>query len=120
MGLTQEELSKFEYGGLVILDIGCLRSVVGIEWVLMHIRFLKAHGEWFKLTPEAENFRFGDGHRRVSKFLFEFEAGIFGRTGVLSFSVVMSKCPPLLSRPACSKFGPEHSLQDAHSDDIGA
>ena len=89
----------------VILDLGCLKSVVGTKWMNQLIGRWKEAKRWFKVYPEKEVFRFGSGGTLTSRFAVNLLASFCGKPVVLCFSVVEGECPPLLSRPACTQLG---------------
>lgn len=65
----------------------------------------RSQQRWFKIVPESEQFQFGNGETLQSRFHVQFETVIAGSHVVLGMSVVGGKCPPLLSRHACSQLG---------------
>lgn len=89
----------------VIIDLSCVKSVVGIRWMSELIKERKANHRWFRVFPEDEQFRFGNMQTLKSKYNVHFEAILAGTHVVLSMSVVPGDCPPLLSRDACSQLG---------------
>eukprot|EP00438_Fugacium_kawagutii_P010864 Skav216248 [mRNA] locus=scaffold20:99205:112201:+ [translate_table: standard] len=89
----------------VILDLGCVKSVVGLTWMSELVKEWKIHHRWFRVFPEEEQFQFGNMQTLKSKYNVHFEAILAGTHVVLSMSVVPGDCPPLLSRHACSQFG---------------
>ena len=101
----------------IILDIGCLRGVVGSPWALSHLAFLREHGRYFKVEAESEHFRFGDGERRTSNFRISFEASIANHLALLTLSVIEGPCPPLYSRQGCSHLGMRINT-DTHTVDM--
>ena len=93
-------MNELEEG--VILDLGCMKNVAGTGWANQLVRKWQAQGWWFRVVPEQEQFRFGNGSTLKSRFCIQFVATFLGRSVVLAFSVVAGDCPPLLSRPTCS------------------
>ena len=89
----------------VILDLGCVKSVVGVDWMNNLLEEWKAQGRWFRVHPESEQFQFGNGESLSSRFRVEFESMVDGCHLVIGMSVVHGRCPPLLSRHACSQMG---------------
>lgn len=89
----------------VILDLGCVKSVVGLKWMKSLIQVWQENDRWFAVYPEKEKFQFGNGESLYSRFQVHFEAMIAGCHVVLAMSVVHGNCPPLMSRHACSKLG---------------
>ncbi len=89
----------------VILDLGCVKSVVGLGWMKSVIKEWQEHGRWYATSPESERFQFGNGESLESRFQVQFEAMIAGCHVVLAMSVVHGNCPPLMSRHACSQLG---------------
>ena len=89
----------------VILDLGCMKSVAGTGWANQLVKQWRTNGWWFKVVPESEQFRFGNGSTLKSKFSLQFLGTFAGRLVVFAFSVVSGDCPPLLSQPACSALG---------------
>ena len=89
----------------VIVYLGCVRSVVGLEWMNDLVEAWKRHDRWLRVWSERETFQFGNGEQLISRYRVEFEALIGGHRVVLGMSVVDGSCPPLLSRHACSQLG---------------
>ena len=97
--------SLAELRSAVILDLGCMKSVAGVQWANQLIERWSQHGRWLRVLKEKETFRFGDGNTLQSRFALQF-VGTFGGVPVIyAFSIVEGNCPPLLSRPACSQLG---------------
>eukprot|EP00435_Cladocopium_sp_Y103_P015241 s2361_g3.t1 len=94
------ELSK-----KVILDLGCMRNVVGIQWANDVVREWQQQNRWFRVLPEEEVFRFGDGNTLKSRYRLQMEATFGGRRVLLAFSVVGGPCPPLLSKQSHTMLG---------------
>ena len=88
-----------------ILDLGCVRSVVGTEWINDMLKVWKQEKRWCRVFPESEVFQFGNGQTLKSRFNVHFEVMLATCHTVLSMSVVPGNCPPLLSRHACSQLG---------------
>ena len=82
---NMQELAK-----KVILDLGCMRNVLGVKWATDVIE------AWF---------RFGDGNTLRSRYRLQLEATFGGRRVLLAFSVVPGPCPPLLSKQSHTKLG---------------
>ena len=89
----------------VILDLGCLKSVAGTQWINQVVNRWKSQGRWFKVFEEKEVFRFGNGETLTSRYGLVIHCTFAGKDVVLNFSVVKGDCPPLLSRPACTQLG---------------
>ena len=89
----------------VIIDLGCVKSVVGVSWMNELMAYWREKGRWLRVFPEQEVFQFGNGESLKSRFQVQFEAGLAGKLVILAMSVVPGKCPPLLSRHACSQLG---------------
>ena len=89
----------------VILDLGCLKSVAGTQWINQIVGRWKAQGRWFKIFEEKEVFRFGNGETLTSRYGLVLHCTFAGQDVILNFSVVKGDCPPLLSRPACTQLG---------------
>ena len=89
----------------VILDLGCVKSVVGLAWMNQLVKEWQSRRRWFAVHPEQEKFQFGNGETLTSRFRVQFECMVGGCHIVLGMSVVSGKCPPLLSRHACSQLG---------------
>lgn len=89
----------------VILDLGCLKSVAGTQWINQLVGRWKAQGRWFKVFEEKEVFRFGNGETLTSRYGLMVHCTFAGKDVILNFSVVKGDCPPLLSRPACTQLG---------------
>ncbi len=89
----------------VILDLGCMRNVVGVQWANDVVEAWQKHGRWFRVLQEDEVFRFGDGNTLRSQYRLQLEATFGGRKVLLAFSVVPGPCPPLLSKQSHTKLG---------------
>ena len=89
----------------VILDLGCMRNVVGVQWANDVLEEWKRCGRWFNVISEAETFRFGDGNTLVSKYRLQIEATFGGKRVLLAFIVVPGPCPPLLSKQSHTALG---------------
>eukprot|EP00434_Breviolum_minutum_P017051 symbB.v1.2.015044.t1/scaffold1112.1/size147309/2 len=89
----------------VILDLGCMRNMVGLQWANDVIQSWKQKGRWLRVLEEEETFRFGDGNTLKSKYRLQMEATFGGRKVLLAFSVVPGPCPPLLSKQSHSMLG---------------
>ena len=89
----------------VILDLGCMRNVVGVQWANDVIEEWRKHGRWCRVIPEEEVFRFGDGNTLKSRFRLQLEATFGGKRVLLAFSVVGGPCPPLLSKQSHTLLG---------------
>eukprot|EP00435_Cladocopium_sp_Y103_P021806 s849_g5.t1 len=94
-----------ELANAVILDIGCLKSVAGTQWINQLLEKWTKAKRWYKVFPEDEVFRFGSGDTLKSKYMVQFQATFAGKPVILCFSVVKGECPPLLSRHACTQLG---------------
>lgn len=97
---NMKELSK-----KVILDLGCMRNVVGLQWATDVVHEWRAQDRWFQVLPEEEVFRFGDGNTLQSRFRLQIEATFGGKRVFLAFSVVGGPCPPLLSKQSHTILG---------------
>ena len=97
---NMKELSK-----KVILDLGCMRNVVGLQWATDVVQEWRAQERWFQVLPEEEVFRFGDGNTLQSRFRLQIEATFGGKRVFLAFSVVGGPCPPLLSKQSHTILG---------------
>lgn len=89
----------------VIVDLGCVKSVVGVDWMNELIQEWQSQGRWFRIQEEEETFQFGNGESLKSRFSVQFLCMIANCWVILTMSVVKGKCPPLLSRQACSQLG---------------
>ena len=89
----------------VILDLGCMRNVVGVQWANDVVQEWQRHKRWFKVLPEEEVFRFGDGNTLKSKYRLQLEATFGGKRICLAFSVVCGPCPRLLSKKSHTILG---------------
>ena len=72
----------------VILDLGCVRSVVGLAWMNELLEEWKKQQRWFKVFPEKEQFQFGNMESLHSRFRVHFEAVVAGVHVALAMSVV--------------------------------
>ena len=98
--LSMRELSK-----AVILDLGCMRNVAGLQWANDVVMSWKQEGRWFRIIEESETFKFGDGNTLDSKYRLQLEATFGGKRVLLAFSVVPGMCPPLLSKKSHGLLG---------------
>eukprot|EP00435_Cladocopium_sp_Y103_P028375 s3150_g7.t1 len=89
----------------VILDLGCMRNVVGVQWANDVVAEWQNQQRWFKVLPEEEVFRFGDGNTLKSKYRLQLQATFGGKLVLLAFSVVNGPCPPLLSKQSHTLLG---------------
>ena len=89
----------------VILDLGCMRNVVGVQWANDVVEEWKRHDRWIRVLPEEELFRFGNGNTLRSKYRLQIEATFGGKRVLLAFSVVPGPCPPLLSKQSHTLLG---------------
>jgi len=78
----------------VILDLGCLKSVAGTQWINQLVGRWKAQGRWFKVFEEKEVFRFGNGETLTSRYGLMVHCTFAGKDVILNFSVVKGDCPP--------------------------
>ena len=101
----------------IILDIRCLRGVIGSPWALSHLASLREHSRYFKVEAESEPFRFGDSERRTSNFHISFEASLADQLAILTLSVIEGPCLPLYSRQGCSHLGMRINT-DTHTVDM--
>jgi hypothetical protein len=97
--------SMKELARKVILDLGCMRNVVGIDWANDVIKEWQQQGRWLRVLPEEETFRFGDGNTLRSKYRLQLESTFGGKRVLLAFSVVPGPCPPLLSKQSHTALG---------------
>ena len=97
---SQQELER-----KVIVDLGCVKSVVGVKWMRALLTEWKAQQRWFRVCPEKEVFQFGNGENLTSRYAVQFEAIVAGAHVIINMSVVSGHCPPLLSRHACTQLG---------------
>ena len=105
MGLYDVCWSMQQLAFKVILDIGCMRSVVGVRRATEVLERWKAEGRWHRVEKENEAFRFGDGEVLHSRYRMEFIGSFAGKPVVYGFSVVEGVCPPLFSRSGCTQLG---------------
>ena len=103
--LSEVMWSMQELAFKVILDIGCMRSVAGLEWTNELLRRWRSEGRWCHVFAEREAFKFGDGEVLFSRFRVEFMGSFAGKPVVYGFSVVGGSCPPLFSRTGCTQIG---------------
>ena len=97
---SMRELSK-----AVILDLGCMRNVAGLQWANDVVMSWKQEGRWFRIIEESETFKFGDGNTLDSKYRLQLEATFGGKRVLLAFSIVPGMCPPLLSKKSHGLLG---------------
>ena len=89
----------------VILDLGCMRSVVGVLWANEVLQRWHNEGRWYHIEKECEAFKFGGGEVLNSKYRLSFVGSFVGRPVIYGFSIVEGKCPPLFSRSGCTQLG---------------
>ena len=97
---SMRELSK-----AVILDLGCMRNVAGVQWANDVVSSWKQEGRWFRILAENETFKFGDGNTLDSKYRLQLEATFGAKRVLLAFSIVPGMCPPLLSKKSHGLLG---------------
>ena len=97
--------SMREFSRAVILDLGCMRNVAGLQWANDIVMNWRQEGRWFRIIEENETFKFGDGNTLESKYRLQFEATFGAKRVLLAFSVVPGSCPPLLSKKSHSLLG---------------
>ncbi|CAE7765363.1 RE2 [Symbiodinium sp. CCMP2592] len=56
----------------IILDIGCMRSVAGVQWANLLVERWQREGRWFHVEREKETFKFGGGEVLTSRFRLSF------------------------------------------------
>ena len=81
--------SMKELARKVILDLGCMRNVVGIDCANDVIKEWQQQGRWLRVLPEEETFRFGDVNTLRSKYRLQLESTFGGKRVLLAFSVVV-------------------------------
>ena len=89
----------------MVVDLGCLRTVAGVQWVVQEVSRCRAHGRFVAVKKTLDYFRFGDGERRPSHYRVFMEVGIVNHVGLLAINAVEYPCPPLLSKGVCSALG---------------
>lgn len=90
----------------MVVDLGCLRTVAGMKWVVAEVNRCRTQGRYVHVQRTLDYFRFGDGERRPSKFRVFMEVGLAGHVGVLATTnAVDYPCPPLLSKGVCGALG---------------
>ena len=94
-----------DYEGVMIVDIGCVRSVAGRAWVEREVAIRKQLNKYVKVERTADWFRFGDGVRRLSRYRVHLEVAIKGHVGLLAVNMIDFPCPPLLSKAVCNGLG---------------
>ena len=97
--------SMQELGNKMILDLGCMKTVAGTTWINPLVTKWKQCNRYFKVVPEEESFRFGDGHVNKSRYAVILIVMIADIPCALRISVVGGDCPPLLSKPVCTALG---------------
>ena len=106
MGVPHDTLwSMRELSKAVILDLGCMRNVAGVQWANDVVQTWKQEGRWFRIVEEQETFKFGDGSTLDSKYRLQLEATFGAKRVLLAFSIVPGTCPPLLSKKSHSLLG---------------
>ena len=94
-----------DYEGVMIVDIGCVRSVAGRAWIEREVAIRKQLNKYVKVERTADWFRFGDGVRRLSRYRVHLEVAIKGHVGLLAVNMIDFPCPPLLSKAVCNALG---------------
>ena len=94
-----------EMKNMMIVDLGCMKTVAGTDWVNPLVKQLKQRGKYIKVEPENESFRFGDGHLSHSKYSVLMEVTLATIPCILRVSVVSGNCPPLLSKHVATALG---------------
>ena len=89
----------------MVVDLGCLRTVAGVKWVVQEIARCRAQGRFVEIRKTLDYFRFGDGERRPSHYRVFLEVGLAQHVGLLAINAVEYPCPPLLSKGVCSALG---------------
>ena len=89
----------------MVVDLGCLRTVAGVKWVVQEIARCRAQGRFVEIRKTLDYFRFGDGERRPSHYRVFLEVGLAQHVGLLAINAVEYPCPPLLSKVVCSALG---------------
>ena len=89
----------------MVVDLGCLRTVAGMQWVVSEAARCKQLGRFVQVQRTLDYFRFGDGERRPSHYRVFLEVGLSGHVGALAINAVDYPCPPLLSKGICSALG---------------
>lgn len=97
--------SMEEMKNMMIVDLGCMKTVAGTDWINPLVRQLKHQGKYVKVEPENESFRFGDGHLSHSKYSVLVEVTLATIPCILRISVVSGNCPPLLSKHVATSLG---------------
>jgi hypothetical protein len=93
------------YDGMMIVDIGCIRSVAGMQWIDREVTARRNLGRHVHVERVADWFRFGDGVRRLSRYRVYLEVAIKGHVGLLPVNAIDFPCPPLLSKAVCNVLG---------------
>lgn len=97
--------SMEEMKNMMILDLGCMKTAAGTDWINPVIKHLRQQKKFVKVEPERESFRFGDGHLSHSKYSVLMEVNLATIPCVLRVSVVSGNCPPLLSKHVATALG---------------
>lgn len=85
----------------MVVDLGCLRTVAGVKWVVNEVARCKAQGRFVEIQRTMDYFRFGDGERRPSYYRVFLEVGLCNHIGLFAVNAVEYPCPPLLSKGVC-------------------
>lgn len=94
-----------DYEGVMIVDIGCVRSVAGRAWIEREVSIRKQLNKHVWVERTADWFRFGDGVRRLSRCRVHVEVSVKGHVGLLAVNMIDCPCPPLLSKAVCNTLG---------------
>lgn len=103
--VTLVNASSTSFSSCMVVDLGCLRSVAGVGWIVQEVQRCRRQGRFVEIQPTQDYFRFGDGARRQSKYRVFLEIGLCGHVGLLAVNAVEYPCPPLLSKVVCSQLG---------------
>ena len=102
------------YDGMMIVDIGCIRSVAGMQWIDREVTARRNLGRHVHVERVADWFRFGDGVRRLSRYRVYLEVAIKGHVGLLPVNAIDFPCPPLLSKAVLQCVRHVHRLWIQH------
>ena len=103
--VTLVNASEDLLAGRMVVDLGCLRTVAGVKWIVQEVARCRSQGRFVEVKKTLDYFRFGDGERRPSHHRVFMEVGIANHIGLLAINAVEYPCPPLLSKGVCTALG---------------
>ena len=107
--------------GYAVLDSGCGKTIVGAETLKQFVNIWKEEGiEVPEERVEENAFKYGNGHREVSRRSIDMPVTIGDRSGVVRAAVVKGNAPLLLSRPSLKRLQARLNFEDDKLELFGA